>query len=58
MNKLASFSFSIHYKPSAQNDVADTLSRFPIHKDSFIREYSELYVTGEFKSILDAAVNQ
>ena len=50
MNELASFNFSIHYKPGAQDDVADTLSRFPIHKDSCISE--------EIKSVLDVAVNQ
>ena len=38
--------------------VADTLSRFRIHKDSCIRDYSELCDVGEIKSILDVAVKQ
>ena len=58
VNKLASFNFSIHYKPGAQNYVAETLSRFTIHEDSCISEYNELCDTDEIKSILDAAVNQ
>ena len=58
VNELASYNFSIHYKPGAQNHVADTLSRFPIHKDSCVSEYGELCDAGEIKSILDAAVNQ
>ena len=58
VNELASYNFSIPYKPGAQNHVANTLSRFPIHKDSCISEYSELCEAGEIKSILDAAVNQ
>ena len=58
MNKLASFNFSIHYKPGAQNHAGDTLSRFLIHRDSCISEYSELCGAGEIKSILDAAVTQ
>ena len=58
MNELASFDFSIHYKPGAQDHVADTLSRFPIHKDSCVGEYSELCEAGKIKWILDAAVNQ
>ena len=58
MNESASYNFSIHYKPGAQNHVADTLSRFPIHKDSCISEYSELCEAVGIKSILDAAVNQ
>ena len=58
VNDLTSFDFFIHYKPSAQNHVADTLSRFPIHKDNCISEYSELCNAEEIKSILDAAVNQ
>ena len=58
VNKLASFNFSIHYKPGVQNYVAETLSRFPIHKDSCISEHNELCDTDEIKSILDAAVNQ
>ena len=58
VNELASYNFSIHYKPGAQNHVADTFCRFPIHKDSCINEYSELCEAGEIKSILDAAVNQ
>ena len=58
MNDLTSFDFFIHYKLSAQNHVADTLSRFPIHKDNCISEYSELCNAEEIKSILDAAVNQ
>ena len=57
MNELASFSFSVHYKPGAQNHVADTLSSFPIHKDGCISEYSDLCDAEEIKSILDAAVN-
>ena len=57
VNELASFNFSIHYKPGTQNHVADTLSRFPIHKGSSISECSELCEAGEIKSILDAAVN-
>ena len=58
MNKLESFNFSIHYKSGTQNHLADTLSRFPIHKDICISEYSELCDAGEFKLILDAAVNE
>ena len=58
VNESASYNFSIHFKPGAQNHVADTLNRFPIHKDSCIGEYSELCDAGEIKSILDAAVNQ
>ena len=58
VNELASYNFSIHYKPGAQNHAADTLSRFLIHKDSCISEYSDLCEAGEIKSILDAAVNQ
>ena len=58
VNQYASFNFSIHYKPGAQNHAADTLSRFPIHKDSCISERSELCDAEEIKSILDAAVNQ
>ena len=57
VNELASFSFSVHYKPGAQNHVADTLSSFPIHKDGCISEYSDLCDDEEIKSILDAAVN-
>ena len=51
-NKLASFNFSIHYKPRVQNHVAETFSRFSIHKDNCISD------AGEIKSILDTAVNQ
>ena len=51
MNKSASFSFSIHYKPSAQNHVANNLSRFPIQKDSCISEYNELCDAKEIMSI-------
>ena len=58
VNKLASFNFFIHYKPGSQNHVANTLSRFPINKNNWIIEYSELYNAGEIKLILDAAVNQ
>ena len=58
VNELASFNFSIHYKPGAQNHVADTLSTFLIHKDSCISEYCELFDAGEIKSILDAAFNR
>ena len=58
VNELASFNFSIYYKPGAQNRVADTLSRFPIHKNNCISEYSELCDPREIKSILDAVVNQ
>ena len=58
MNKLASCNFFIHYKPGSQNHVANTLSRFPINKNNWIIEYSELYDAGEIKLILDAAVNQ
>ena len=36
----------------------DTLSKFPIHKDSCISKYSESCDSGEIKWILDAAVNQ
>ena len=56
--ELASFNFSIHYKPGAQNHVANTLSKFPIHKDGCISEYNKLCDAEEFKSILGAAVNQ
>ena len=58
MNELASFNFSIYYKPVAQNYVADTVSGVPVHKDSYINKYSELWDAAEIKSILDAAVNQ
>ena len=58
VSELTSFNFSIHYRPGAQNHVADTFSRFPIHKDSCNSEYSEMCEAGEIKSILDAAVNQ
>ena len=58
MNKLASFNFSIHYKLGTQNHLTDTLIRFPIHKDICISEYIELCDAGEFKLILDAAVNE
>ena len=58
VNELASFNFSIHYKPGAENNVAATLNRIPIQKDNYISEYSELCDAGEIKSILDAAVNQ
>ena len=58
MNELQNLNFSIHYKPGAQNHVADTLSRFPIHKDNCISEYSELCDAKEIKSISDAVVNQ
>ena len=51
MNELASFNFSIHYKPGVQNHVAGTLSRFLMHRDSCISEYSELCDAGEIKSI-------
>ena len=58
MKELASFNFFIHYKLGSQNHVADTLIRFPIHKDSCINKYSELCDAGEIKLILDAAVDQ
>ena len=58
VNELASFNFSIRYKPGAQNHLVDTLSRFPIHKDSCSSKYSEFCDAGEIKSILEAAVNQ
>ena len=58
MNKLASFNFLINYKPSAQNDVAENLSKFAIYKDSCTSKYSELCDAGGIKSILDVTVNQ
>ena len=58
MNKLASFNFLINYKPSAQNHVAENLSKFAIYKDSCTSEYSELCDAGGIKSILDVTVNQ
>ena len=58
LNELASFNFYIHYKPATQSHVANTLIRFPIHKDNCISEYSELYDAGGNKPVLDAVVNQ
>lgn len=48
LNELATFNFSIHYKPAAQNHVANTLIRCPIHEDYCISEYeySDLYDAG------------
>ena len=48
----------INYKPSAQNHVAENLSKFAIYKDSCTSEYSELCDAGGIKSILDVTVNQ
>ena len=58
VNELASFNFAIHYKQGSQDHIVDNLSRFSIHKDNSISEYSDLCDAGEVKSILDAAVNQ
>ena len=52
MNELTSSNFSIHYKPGAQNHVADTVSRFPIHKNNCISEYSELCDAGEINPLM------
>ena len=60
INELANFNFnfSFHYKPGAQNIVADALSRFPIEKEHCRDQYSKICSSVEVKSIFDGAINQ
>ena len=58
INELANFNFSIRYKPSVENVVADALSRFPIKKEHCRDQYSKKCSSAEVKSIFDGANNQ
>ena len=58
INELAHFNFSIRYKPSMENVVADALSRFPIKKEHCRDQYSKKCSSAEVKSIFDGANNQ
>ena len=58
INKLTDFNFTVHYKFSVENIVADTLSRLPINNVEDLQDFSGLCSVDEVRTIFDIAVNQ
>ena len=56
INELTDFNFTVHYKPSVENVVADTLSRLPINDVEDLQAFSGLCSVDEVKAIFDGAV--
>ena len=57
MNELANFQFSVKYKSGIQNNVADSLSRFP-KSSKDLEEYGQLCLVEEVRAIFDGSLNQ
>ena len=57
MNELANVQFSVKYKPGIQNNVADSLSRFP-KSSKYLEEYGQLCLVEEVRAIFDGSLNQ
>ena len=59
VNELASYNFSIHYKPGKENTVADCLSRAPMKDiDDHISSCSKKLSVEEVRAMSDAVANQ
>ena len=57
LNKLSNFQFSVNYKPGIQNNVAESLSRFPKSRLD-LEEYRKICLAQETKAICDGSINQ
>ena len=57
VNELANFQFSVNYKPGIQNNVADSLSRFPKSSQD-LEEYGKICSVEEVRAIFDGSLNQ
>ena len=57
LNKLSNFQFSVNYKPGIQNNVAESLSRFPKSRLD-LEEYRKICLAEETRAICDGSINQ
>ena len=57
LNKLSNFQFSVNYKPGIQNNVAESLSRFPKSRLD-LEEYRKICLAQETKAICHGSINQ
>ena len=57
LNKLSNFQFSVNYKPGIQNNVAESLSRFPKSR-LHLEEYRKICLAEETRAICDGSINQ
>ena len=57
VNELANFQFSVKYKPGIQNNVADSLSRFPKSSQD-LEGYGKICSVEEVRAIFDGSLNQ
>ena len=55
---MPDFNFTVYYKTSVQNVVADTLNRLPIYNVKDLQAFSGLCSVDEFKAIFDGGMNQ
>ena len=57
VNESANFQFSVNYKPGIQNNIADSLSRFPKSSQD-LEEYGQICSVEEVRAIFDGSLNQ
>ena len=57
VNELTNFQFSVTYQPGIQNNVADSLSRFPKSSQD-LEEYGKICSVKEVRAIFDGSLNQ
>ena len=57
VNELVNFQFSVNYKPGNQNNVPDSLRRFPKSSQD-LEEYGQTCSVEEVRAIFDGSLNQ
>ena len=57
MNELVNFQFSVNYKPGNQNNVPDSLRRFPKSSQD-LEKYGQTCSVEEVRAIFDGSLNQ